>query len=94
MNVNVATTLYIMKGLVMIAIRILVIALLAIIIIGGILIYKSDDEEFRQVRCIDCKNWDGKQCDLDEYLCGGTLRPTDYESILYMPYYEDSQSKK
>ena len=88
MNVNVDIPLYITRGWAMIAIRILVMALLAIIILGGVLIYKSDDSDFHYVRCVDCANWDGKQCDLDESYCG-TFFPEDYESILNMPFYKD-----
>ena len=89
MNVNVGILLYITKGWAMnIAIRIIVLALLALIILGGVLIYNSDDSEFRYVRCVDCANWDGKQCDLDESYCG-TFFPEDYESILNMPFYKD-----
>lgn len=80
--------LYITKGWAMDAIRIIVLVLLAIIILGGVLIYKSDDSDFRYVRCVDCANWDGKQCDLDESYCG-TFFPEDYESILNMPFYKD-----
>jgi len=77
----------------MIAIRILVMALLALIILGGVLIYKSDDSDFRYVRCVDCANWDGKQCDLDESYCG-TFFPEDYESILNMPFYKDKSCEQ
>lgn len=76
----------------MVAVKIIVLALLVVIIIGGLLIYETDESEFRQVRCIDCKNWENGECDFDE-ICG-SCDPEEYMSIKDMPYYGDTYERK